>query len=418
MKVAGRISAILAVLFLLASCGEKEELYLEVSLAEDVVSNAAGTVFVQVSSNTSWTLSIEDGPSSWASLSAASGEGSRNSIVLSYEANKGEQSRSLVLKASATSGSLSSSVVLVQEAPVPDVPSSGNGGIASSAPFDWMELPATSASDKYDFLWHTFEYGGRTMRNFSCYWDYDNLVSIWVAYPLTSTYMSGPGYEYAWYGTWADDWTLGIDPLLPREKQAVLSARGYGNTNNTSLSGAFYARGHQIPRADRKLCLEASDQTCYGINMTPQLNKSGSSTMDFNGSIWASLEGKVRNWAQSSDTLYVVTGCTLNGSTYYSTDNLGKKVTVPTGYFKAILRYAPKTSSTGLGHSGFMGCAFYLDHKLYSTSAKVDKTYCMSIDALEAKLGIDLFVNLPAKVGNTTAAAIEAEDPTRISWWW
>ena len=38
----------------------------------------------------------------------------------------------------------------------------------------------------------------------------------------------------------------------------------------------------------------------------------------------------------------------------------------------------------------------------------------MSIDELEKKLGTDLFVNLPAAVGEETAAKIES---TRDSWW-
>jgi hypothetical protein len=33
----------------------------------------------------------------------------------------------------------------------------------------------------------------------------------------------------------------------------------------------------------------------------------------------------------------------------------------------------------------------------------------MTVDALEAKLGYDLFVNLPAKVGKTLADQIEAD---------
>ena len=42
----------------------------------------------------------------------------------------------------------------------------------------------------------------------------------------------------------------------------------------------------------------------------------------------------------------------------------------------------------------------------------------MSVDDLEKKLNIDFFVNLPAKVGEETAARIEAENPADISWWW
>ena len=40
----------------------------------------------------------------------------------------------------------------------------------------------------------------------------------------------------------------------------------------------------------------------------------------------------------------------------------------------------------------------------------------MSIAALEEKLGIDLFVNLPAKVGDAKAAEIEAKAPTVNTW--
>ena len=249
--------------------------------------------------------------------------------------------------------------------------------------------------------------GADAIRNFSYYWDYDNLVALWVAYPLTDKYIN----RYA--GSMPYRW--GLEPLLERDKQSVLYS-GF-RTGNYSVDGAFFARGHQIAMADRKITAEANIQTCYGTNMTPQLNKSdyASGDMDFNGGIWASLENRVRDWASASDTLYVVTGCTLDRTDRYAVDNDGKRVTIPTGYFKAVLRYAP---SSGVGHDGYMGCAVYLDHKLYPTSAKVDKSYAMSIDELERKLGIDLFVNLPARIGTDAAALIEAEDPRNINWWW
>jgi hypothetical protein len=31
---------------------------------------------------------------------------------------------------------------------------------------------------------------------------------------------------------------------------------------------------------------------------------------------------------------------------------------------------------------------------------------------------MDFFVNLPSAVGEETAAKIEAEDPSKVSWWW
>ena len=64
-----------------------------------------------------------------------------------------------------------------------------------------------------------------------------------------------------------------------------------------------------------------------------------------------------------------------------------------------------------------MGCAVWLDHKVYSDKA-ITSAYGMSIDELEKKTGIDFFANLPSVVGEETAAKIESQDPRTISWWW
>lgn len=383
---------------------------LDISLAETEVPSEAGQVFVRVASDASWTLAFAE-EVSWASLSVLDGTGNRNSVILSYSMNEGSSARSLTVVATAAGGKVSKSATLVQNPYVTQgdtPPAAVDGGKAASTSLSWLELPATDATDGKDFIWHNIKAGGKSMRNFSYYWDYTNLVAPWVAYPLTAEYINrkAGSMPYRW----------GLEPLLSTSEQPVL-IYGYGATNNTGLSGAFYARGHQIAMADRKITDEANAQTCYGTNMTPQLNKSdyGGGTMDFNGGIWVSLENRVRSWAESSDTLYVVTGCTVNGSKYYSLDNYGKRVTVPTGYFKAVIRYS---SATTVGFNGYMGCAVFLEHKLYSSSAKAGKEYSMSIDDLEKMLGYDLFVNLPSKVGADIAAKIEAEDPQRNSWWW
>ena len=152
--------------------------------------------------------------------------------------------------------------------------------------------------------------------------------------------------------------------------------------------------------------------TFYGTNMTPQIYEG------FNGDIWATLEDKVRGWARDSDTLYVVTGCVIDykdGETVkYALDNNGKKVTVPTAYYKVVLRYMKNST---VGYSGYSACAVWLDHKVYSTKT-IDSSYSMSVDDLEKRLNIDFFVNLPAKVGEETTARIEAEDPKDVAWWW
>ena len=230
-----RILSFAAAALLLFSCGGGQEEKIEVSLAESTVSADAGSVYVRVTSDVEWTLSLEGAPD-WARLQTTSGKGNRNSIVLSYDANTGTSSRSVKVVASTTASFKSSSAILVQEAPKSGGSSGedASGGIAHAAPFNWLELPATSASDSYDFLWHTIDVSGKTVRNFSCYWDYSNLVSIWVAYPLSSFYSSGSSWEYAWYDTWAGgNWRKGIDPLLPEDKQAVLSRSGYSMPADT-----------------------------------------------------------------------------------------------------------------------------------------------------------------------------------------
>ena len=206
----------------------------------------------------------------------------------------------------------------------------------------------------------------------------------------------------------SDAWAL--DPLLDESQQPVLHFHGFSVGNSGK-----YDRGHQVPSADRPNTGSGTDNpnamTFYGTNMTPQLN-------GFNGGIWVNLEGLVRSWANSSDTLYVVTGCVVDypeGETVkYALDNAGKKVTVPTGYYKIVLRYS---ASSTFGYSGYSACAILFEHKVYGNK-NVTSEYSMSVDDLEKKLGIDFFVNLPAKVGEETAAKIEAENPAKVSWWW
>ena len=112
------------------------------------------------------------------------------------------------------------------------------------------------------------------------------------------------------------------------------------------------------------------------------------------------------------DTLYVVTGCSVEGSTAYALDNEGKKVTVPTGYYKALLGYKKAgtigiTSQTG----GYTGCAFWFDHKAYSGNVM---NQSMTIAELEEKTGVDFFVNLPSVIDQELARKVET---TKDSWW-
>lgn len=367
-------------------------------LTEYNLTSSKGERFLSVTASGDWNISVSSDESDafWVSVKPESGNGSKSNVILSWSANGAEQERTavLTLKTAGSSATLTLKQAGKSENPEPEPGPNPNPNPGSSQiKAGWLELPAMPKDSKFDFFSHDMTFSGKKIRNYSFAWDYDNLVAPWVAYPLNSAFMvKNVDRTNAW----------GLDPRLPRNKQPVLS-KGYRDGND-----GWRARGHQLPSADRLFSYEANALTFYGTNMTPQIHKG------FNDGIWSKLEEKVRSWARGSDTLYVVTGCVTEGSKTYCCDNDNKKVTIPTAYYKAVLRY--KKNST-VGHSDYMACAIWLKHEVYS-SASVTKQYAMSIDELEKKIGFDLFANLSAKIGEEAAAKVESEDPKTINWWW
>lgn len=388
------------VMLALSSCGSggKEDVLPPTVEVKTAVVEAGGySQFIYVKASSSWRITITsvDGgePVDWIIADPSCGSGDMD-VTLKVEENKSEKERSAVITVENSAGKASKTIsqkAKGSEVKPDPTPSGGN----LSPKTGWMELPAIP--EGMDAFTHSMTVGSVSTRNYSFLWDYDNLVAPWVAYPLCKWNI---GNNIKRTNAW------GLDPLLPEGKQPVLY-RGFSKGNN-----GWYARGHQIPSADRLTSYESNSMTFYGTNMTPQIQDG------FNGDIWATLEGKVRSWANSSDTLYVVTGCVIDykdGETVkYALDNNGKKVTVPTAYYKAVLRYM---KSSTFGYSGYSACAVWLDHKVYSSSS-ISSSYSMSVDDLEKKVGMDFFVNLPAVVGEEMAAKIESEDPSKVSWWW
>lgn len=388
------------VMLALSSCGSggKEDVLPPIVEVKTAVVEAGGySQFIYVKASSSWRITITsvDGgePVDWIIADPSCGSGDMD-VTLKVEENKSEKERSAVITVENSAGKASKTIsqkAKGSEVKPDPTPSGGN----LSPKTGWMELPAIP--NGMDAFTHSMTVGSVSTRNYSFLWDYDNLVAPWVAYPLCKWNI---GNNIKRTNAW------GLDPLLPEGKQPVLY-RGFSKGNN-----GWYARGHQIPSADRLTSYESNSMTFYGTNMTPQIQDG------FNGDIWATLEGKVRSWANSSDTLYVVTGCVIDykdGETVkYALDNNGKKVTVPTAYYKAVLRYM---KSSTFGYSGYSACAVWLDHKVYSSSS-ISSSYSMSVDDLEKKTGIDFFVNLPAVVGEEMAAKIESENPSKVSWWW
>ncbi len=354
--------------------------------------NTQFTVVIKKAEGT-WTSSVEylSGEDAW--ITAKSPEsGSVHGMVM-YEAavNPVEEQRSARIVVSSSAGS--ASVTVTQMAAGSEVPS-GKAG-------KWLEMPETPADAGFLFGAHDMNgdpYVSRTVsgiRNWSCWWSPSEHLSMWVAYPLNSG-LKGSGNR-------TEAWGL-FDPCFPKEDQPDCAY----------TYGGGWTRGHQIPSADRLRyngSQKCNESTFYPTNMTPQ-------EYDFNSNIWANLEGAVRTYSSKCDTLYVVTGCDLKAGAYgWSGGNTGFSVKAPGAYWKAVVAYKKSSQLGFFGSSSdgyFCGCAFYLPHdKSIAYGNYLD--YMMSIDNLEKKLGVDLFVNLPDKIGADKAASVESADP--ISFW-
>lgn len=390
-KVAAAILAVCGLV--MTSCEQQEKAgdALTVSLQSVSVGPEKGSQFVSVKCTGSWTLRIvaEDSELTWASLNMASGVGNKNGVILSYDANTTDAERSVDVVID--NGTRRAFSTLTQSArsvgptpnPNPNPEPEPTPGVHPLSKTGWLELSALDDPD-LEYYSHSFKMNGMTYRNYSFGWSQKDRVALWVAYPLCKLYTNGNvGRTEAW----------ALDPLLGNNSAAPFS--GYAGD---------YARGHQVPSADRQCCYDANAQTFYGTNMTPQLNA-------HNEGIWSSLENKVRKLANTSDTTYVVTGVIVSASSKKEKDSYGMSVTIPDAYFKVLLRYS-KSSTLGQWNAA----AFYLEHKAYSVG--LGKEHSMSVDELEKMTGVDFFVNLPAKVGADQAAKIEAADPANVALWW
>ena len=396
-----KILLLVAGLALLAACEKQPQVdtSLAVTPRSTWLEAEAGTVFVSVTAGSEWTLRLEypSGTEAWASIAPAAGNGNRADIVLRYQANESEDSRSVTLILSGTGATVSTKVQQSGVSapgpgpgPGPGPSVGGYGYDVAPAGLDWLELPAQVAGDGRELLIHNMD-GGKYLsrerdgvRNWSCYWDYAEHLSLWVAYPLNNALKGSGSRSNAW----------GFDALLPASIQPNITGGSYGGG---------WTRGHQLPSADRLTTFKANASTFVSTNMTPQ-------DYDFNSGIWANLEGKVRGYASQADTLYVVTGCLFDQSNRWSGSSSGFAVKIPTHYFKALLYKGSSTYAT----NSFMAAGFILPH-----DSSLEKgnylDYICSIDELERQTGIDFFPNLIQKLGQSTADQIEAETPSK--WW-
>lgn len=398
------LGALMSLTMVLFSCQKQEDETIPVlKVPQAVVSAQGGGQSLEVAATSSWTLSVDysGAETGWIELAQTAGSAGVYYVRMNVTPNDGENPRSATLT---LKGITLKATAQVSQA--------GTGGsVAAAAPM-WMELPALDRPELYFFThdWEGGQYISRQhsgMRNYSFYWDPKSYVSHWVAYPLNKGLRSG---NYGRYDSETHGGTFIADPILTSMnlRQPNLSSRSYGGSD--TMVGAprdgveGWARGHQIPSYDRQDCEGANKATYYVTNITPQ-------QYDFNGKIWATLEGLVRKYGDSSDTLYVVTGCDISNSPGWSGSNSGVAARVPGAYYKALLR---------LKNNTYSAAAYYLPHSYdiaFGSQSDLSK-YLISVSDLEKKVGVDFFAILPTVVGKDQASAIEKADPkTVVSKW-
>ncbi len=166
-------------------------------------------------------------------------------------------------------------------------------------------------------------------------------------------------------------WTIYLHTIEKRNKNVTRTnvfrndplLRELNFTDNYYKSG--FDRGHLVPAGDLTFDSVAMESSFYYSNISPQ-------DPSFNRGIWKRLEGKVRDWVDLYDSLYIITG------SIYSTNYLcfGKdNIPIPDSFYKIIIdKRNNKTIS------------FIIPNK---KGDGILKEYAVSIDTLESLLGIN-----------------------------
>ncbi len=278
---------------------------------------------------------------------------------------------------------------------------------AAFTPGGWLEMPSytvgemagttTSALNDLYTVTHYAQMGGKKARNYTILYDPAMYASYWVAYPLCAAHL-GKGRD--------EDWDF--DPVVPQSKQTSVY-KGYGvNVSSDTYASQHYARGHQLPNADRNGVDDMMAQTYFSTNMTPQLQNG------FNGGVWAHLEEAVRSVVEhNSDTVYVVTGAAFRkkggNETIKTITNTrdGKVLPVPNYYWKVLLKVKwtddPKPAVAGASAIGF-----WLEHRdNYPNGSTNYLPYVTSVDQIEDWTGFDFFSNLSSSLQSGAEAATD-----------
>ncbi len=235
---------------------------------------------------------------------------------------------------------------------------------------------------------------GETGVNYGLEWDHQKRATRWVCYQMYTSVCATNWNRNNWPN--GDPWAY--DPQVPESEQQN-TYNELSKTNPPLPNSTYYQKGHILPSADRLGSQEANGQTYYMTNIYPQVG-------DFNSGIWLTMEGRIRTWANQSDTLYVCKGGTIDDNKNilgYTMAEYGGHTgnhIVPKFFFMAALsKKGSKVKALG----------FWAEHK-DGTSWGALKDYIVSVDRLEELTGLDFFCNLPDDTENRVEADLTLSD--------
>lgn len=222
-----------------------------------------------------------------------------------------------------------------------------------------LELPALQEEDII------IVYSGFAL----CY-NLDRLIPDWVAYELTAEEVGGE---------------------VPRARGFSMDMNYQGRqAMREDYSNSGWDKGHMAPSADMKWSQAAMTESFYLTNICPQ-------DPTLNGRDWHALENRVRDWAQRYGRVWVVCGPIVRDNQY---GTIGERaVTVPDGFYKAVLRQDADET--------WHAIAFVFDN---NATRQPLKDAVVTVDALEAQIGYDLFANLDDSVEAGVESVANWED--------
>lgn len=247
--------------------------------------------------------------------------------------------------------------------------------ISSDQVNKWMELPVVTTTDSRAYISHHSDVMGESVRNYSMLYDTEYKIALWTAYHISAASF-GPA-------TRTDNWSY--DPKVPVALQPKLE-RGWGESG--------VDRGHILPSGTRTANYVSNAATFFYTNMTAQ-------SSDLNQGVWGKLEEKVRNFSETCDTLYVVTGSVLKTAEKpeisFVKDNEGKEVAKPQAYYKVLLKYDVEADS-------YKSIAFWYENRPYEQAEPVAAD-TKSVAWVEQQTGFTFFDNLPESIKKSVKEA-------------